>query len=95
MPSRNQFIFYLTDADCTLHCDHKPLTPFLTTGMSGHVLDQWALELQQFNMKLEHIQDRKNMVADAICRLRMFGLYQENNNEDIQVCHLKMQLGTS
>ena len=32
--------FCLTGTDCTLYCNHKPLTPFFTTGMSNHVLDQ-------------------------------------------------------
>ena len=58
--SVQKFFFYLTGTDCTLNCDHKPLTPFFTTGMSSHVLDQWPLELQQFNVKFEHIQSKKN-----------------------------------
>ena len=57
--SVQKFAFYLTGVDCTLYCDHIPLTPFFTTGMSSHILDQWALELQQFNMKFEHIQGKK------------------------------------
>ena len=44
------------------------------TGMSSHGLDHWALELQQFNMKFDHIQGKKNVVADMISRLRMYGL---------------------
>ena len=32
-------------------------------------------------MKFEHIQGKKNMVADAISRPRMYGLYQDNNSE--------------
>ena len=53
--------------------------------MSSHVLDEWELELQQFNVKSEHIQGKKNMVADVISRLRMYGLYQDNNNEEVQL----------
>ena len=37
--------FYLTGTDCTLYCNHKPLKPFFTTGMSSPVSDKWALEL--------------------------------------------------
>ena len=81
----SKFSFYLTGTDCTLYCDHKPQTPFFTTGMLSHALDQWTLELQQFNIKFEHIQGKKNMVADAISGLRMFGLYQDNNNEEVQL----------
>ena len=33
--SINKFSFYLTGVECTLYCDHKPLAPFLTTGMKS------------------------------------------------------------
>ena len=38
-------------------------------------------------MKFEHIQGKKNMVADVISRLRTSGLYQDNNNEEVQLSH--------
>ena len=71
--------------ECTLYSNHKPLALFVTTGMLSHCLDQWALELQQFYIKFEHIQGKKNIVADAISRLRAFGLYQNHDNEEIQL----------
>ena len=43
------------------------------------------LELQQFNVKFEHIQGKKNMVIGVIARLNTFGLYQENDNKEIQL----------
>ena len=70
--------------ECTLYCDHKPLAPFFTTEMSSPILDLQVLELQQFNIKFEDIQGKKNVVADAISRLRTFGLYQDHDNEEIQ-----------
>ena len=36
-------------------------------------------------MKFEHIQGKKNVIVDAISRLRMFGPYQDNNNEEVQL----------
>ena len=51
--------------------------------MSSPVLDKWALELQQFDIKFQHIQGKKNVVADVISRLRTLGLYQDNDNEDV------------
>ena len=33
-------------------------------------------------MQFEHIQGKKNIIADAISRLRTFGLYQDHDNED-------------
>ena len=47
------------------------------------MLDRWALELQQFDIKFYHIQDKRRVVADAISRLRTLGLHQDNNNEDV------------
>ena len=50
--------------------------------MSSPVLDHWALELQHFDIQLQHILGKKNVVADAISRLRTLGLYQDNGNDD-------------
>ena len=52
----SQFAFYLAGTQSTLYCDRKPLAPFLTTGMSSPMLDRWVLELQQFDIKFQHIQ---------------------------------------
>ena len=54
-----------------------------TTGTSSLVLDQWVLQLQHFNIWFEHISGKKNVVADAISRLRTLGLYQDNGNTDL------------
>ena len=51
--------------------------------MSSPMLDRWALELQQFNITFQHIQGKKNVVADAISWLRILSLYQGNDNEDV------------
>ena len=82
-PTKN--CFFLTGASCMLYCDHKPLAPFFTTGMSSPSLDRWALELQQFNIKFQHIQGKKNVVADALSQLRTLGLYQDKGNDDIPI----------
>ena len=81
--SIQKFAFCLIDANCTLYCDHKPLAPFFTTGMSSPVLDRWVLELQQFNITFQYTKGKKNVVADAISQLRTIGLYQYNGNEDM------------
>ena len=51
--------------------------------MSSPVLDRWALALQHFDIKFQHIQDKKNVVADVISTLRTLGLYQDNDNDDV------------
>ena len=77
--------FYPTGTSYTLYSDHKPLALFFPTGMSSTVLDRWALDLQQFNIKFQHIQGKKNMVADAVSLLRTLSLYKDNGNEDIPI----------
>ena len=51
--------------------------------MSSLVLDQRALELQQFDIQFKHISGNKNVVADVISGLRTLGLYQDNDNDDL------------
>ena len=53
--------------------------------MSIPVLDRWALELQQFNIKFKHIKGKKNVVIDAVSRCRTPGLYQDNNNDAVPI----------
>ena len=81
--SIQKVLFYLAGTECTLYSIHKALALFFTTGTSSQVLDHWALELQQFNIQFEHILGKKNVVADAISRLRTLGLYQDNGNDDM------------
>ena len=47
------------------------------------MLDRWALELQQFDIKFQHIQGKKNVAADAIFRLWTLDQYQDNDKEDV------------
>ena len=48
-------------------------------------LDRWSLELQEFDISLEFIQDKLNTVADIISHLKNEGLYEEHSNEDQKV----------
>ena len=81
--SIQKFSFYLAGTKCILYCEHKPLAPFFTMAMCSLVLDHWALELQQFDIWFEHISGQKNVVANAISRLKSLGLYQDNGNTDL------------
>ena len=74
--SFNKFSFDHTGAECTLYCDHKPLAPFLTTGMKSKTMDRWAHELQQYNIKFQHVAGKDNVIADAISHLKTANLYK-------------------
>ena len=75
--SINKFSFYLTGAECTLYCDHKLLVPFLMTGMKSKTMDRWAVKLQQYNIKFQHVAGMDNVVANAISHLKTANLYEE------------------
>ena len=61
--------FYLTDADVTIKSDHLPLRKFLTKETLNAKVNNWAVELEQFKLKLEWIQGSKNTLADSLSRL--------------------------
>ena len=49
--------------------------------MSSHVLDRWAQELQQF-IKFNHIEGKKNIVADVMSRHKTLNLYKKHQEVD-------------
>ena len=61
--------FYITDAEVTIKCDHLPLKKFLQKETLNAKVNNWAVELEQFNLKLEWIQGVKNTLADSLSRL--------------------------
>ena len=61
--------FYIKDADATIKCDHLPLKKFLQKQMLNAKVNNWAMELEQFNLKVEWIQGVKNALADSLSKL--------------------------
>ena len=61
--------FYITDAEVTIKCYHLPLRKFLQKQTLNAKVNNWAVELEQFNLKLEWIQGVKNTLADSLSRL--------------------------
>ena len=54
------------DADITIRCDHLPLKKFLNKQTLNSKVNNWAVELEQFNLKVEWIQGSKNTLADSL-----------------------------
>ena len=61
--------FYITDAEVTIKCDHLPLKKFLQKQTLNAKVNNCAIELEQFNLKVEWIQGVKNTLADSLLRL--------------------------
>ena len=64
-----RLVFYVADADVTIKCDHLPLKKFLMKQTSNSKVNNWAVELEQFNLKMEWIIGSKNTLADSLSRL--------------------------
>ena len=67
--SIRRLVFYVADADVTIKCDHLPLKKFLMKQTLNSKVNNWAVELEQFNLKLEWIMGSKNTLADTLSRL--------------------------
>ena len=67
--SIRRLTFYRTDAEITIKCDHLPLKRFLNKQTLNLKVNNWAVELKQFNLKLEGIQGAKNTLADSLSHL--------------------------
>ena len=61
--------FYITDVEVTIKYEHLPLKKFLQKQTLNAKVNNWAVELEQFNLKLEWIQGIKNTLADSLSRL--------------------------
>ena len=52
----------------TVLSDHNPLTFLQTMYGKNARLTRWALALQPYNIKIQHIKGRDNLVADYLSR---------------------------
>ena len=61
--------FYLTDAQILLRSDHKPLEKFLRKNTLNSKVNNWAMELEAFNIEFNYIKGSNNVLADTMSRL--------------------------
>ena len=61
--------FYLTDAQILLRSDHKPLEKFLLKITQNSKVNNWAMELEAFNIQFDYIKGSSNILADTLSRL--------------------------
>ena len=61
--------FYLTDAQILLRSDHKPLEKFLLKNTLNSKVNNWAMELEAFNIQFDYIKGSNNILADTLSRL--------------------------
>ena len=67
--SAKKLSFYLTDAQILLRSDHKPLEKFLLKNMLNSKVNNWAMELEAFNIQFDYIKGSSNILADTLSHL--------------------------
>ena len=66
--------FYLDDAEITLRSDYLPLKRFLEKNSLNLKVNNWAVEIEQYQIKFEYIKSIKNTLADTMSRLIVIDL---------------------
>ena len=61
--------FYLDQTEMLLRSDHRPLKKFLQKNTLNSKVNNWAMELESFNIQFEYIQGSKNVFVDTLSRL--------------------------
>ena len=61
-----------------LRSDHLPLKCFLLKNTLNTKINNWALELETYRIKFEHIKGKSNVLADTFSRLI-------NNDPDVKL----------
>ena len=59
----------MTDAEIILQSDHLLLKHFLLKNTLNSKVNNWAIELETFNITFEHISGVKNTLADTLSRI--------------------------
>ena len=67
--SVKKLLFYLIDAQILLRSDHKPLEKFLLKNTLNSKVNNWAMELEAFNIQFDYIKVSNNILADTLSRL--------------------------
>ena len=60
---------YLTDAQILLRSDHKLLEKFLLKNTLNSKVNNWAMELEAFNIQFDYIKGSNNILADTLSHL--------------------------
>ena len=61
--------YYLSNADTTIRSDHMPLRRFLMKNTKNATVNNWAVAIEDYNLKFEYIKGVKNTLADTMSRL--------------------------
>ncbi|GFT10575.1 retrovirus-related Pol polyprotein from transposon 297 [Trichonephila clavipes] len=77
----NKFRGYIDGASITVASDHQPLRWLMKLKSPTGRLARWALQLQSFNLNMEYIPGKSNVIADMLSRPAC-----KEENELCEVC---------
>jgi hypothetical protein len=72
--------FYLEKTEFVVRTNHKPLIMFMSKEIQNRKVQNWALNLQNFNFTVEHIPGKENTCVDLLSRIT-----QEKVESDDQI----------
>ena len=88
--SVKMFSFYLEDADITLRSDHLPLKRILGKNTLNSKVNNWAMGIEQCQIKFEYIRGIKNNLEDTMSRLIVIDTdmcqYQQPEGQEYRYC---------
>ena len=58
--------FYIMDVDVIIKSDHLPLKKFLNKQTMNSNINNWAVELEQFQLQLDWIPGSRNLLVDSL-----------------------------
>ena len=61
--------YYISNSDTTIHSDHMPLRRFLLKNTKNVTVNNWAVSIEDYQLKFEYIKGVKNTLADTMSRL--------------------------
>ncbi|CAD6199495.1 unnamed protein product [Caenorhabditis auriculariae] len=85
----HQFIYGI---GATVRTDHQPLLCFFKRGELSPKVMRWALDVQRYQINLEYVKGKANVVADALSRGPTQILEIDPNDQDYVVAAVKLEL---
>lgn len=61
--------FYVAASDTTVHSDHLPLKKFLQRNTLNAKVNNWAVELESYNLSFQWLSGKSNVLSDTLSRL--------------------------
>ena len=61
--------YYISNLDTTIRSDHMPLRRFLLKNTKNTTVNNWAVSIEDYQLKFEYIKGVKNTLADTMSRL--------------------------